>query len=167
MDEPLHINDCIDKYIHWIKFSSIEEKATDYLFDLTYRDLYEEKKVDLLIDKGADVNAKDQHGRSVLHLAVERDNLKMVKKLLNQSNIILNCYDKFGQTPLHYSVGNVSSLSIPYILLEAGVKVNSEDNYHRTALDVCDHNGCLKMENFLKKNGAKRSDHDWDSYEDD
>lgn len=161
------LSDVEKKCLHFISSSSLEQKATKYLFGSTYRDSYEEKEVDLAIKDGADVNAKDRHERSVLHLAVERDNLKMVKKLLNQPNIIVNCYDKFGQTPLHYAVGNVSSLSIPYILWEAGVEVNSEDNYHRTALDVCDDNGGLKMENFLKKIGGKRSGYDWDLYYED
>ncbi|XP_048251786.1 uncharacterized protein LOC124123099 [Haliotis rufescens] len=54
--------------------------------------------VDFLVDYGADVHMVDNDGDSLLHLACEKGNLKMVKHVVSYSNI--NLIDNFGWTPL-------------------------------------------------------------------
>ncbi|XP_048249106.1 serine/threonine-protein phosphatase 6 regulatory ankyrin repeat subunit C-like [Haliotis rufescens] len=54
--------------------------------------------VDFLVDHGADVNMVDNGRDSLLHLACEAGNLKMVKHVMPYSDI--NLRDNFGWTPL-------------------------------------------------------------------
>lgn len=39
---------------------------------------------DVLISNGADVNVKDPHGYSALHVAAEKGNLQLVKDLIER-----------------------------------------------------------------------------------
>ncbi|KAL6055298.1 Transient receptor putative cation channel subfamily A member 1 [Balamuthia mandrillaris] len=57
---------------------------------------------------------KDKHGQSVLHVAVDAENLDMVKFLLTQTNININTRDRNGWTPLHVacSSGNVAMVEL-------------------------------------------------------
>ncbi|XP_071098528.1 serine/threonine-protein phosphatase 6 regulatory ankyrin repeat subunit B-like [Haliotis cracherodii] len=54
--------------------------------------------VNFLVDHGADVHMVDNDGDSLLHLACEKGNLKMVKHVMSYSDI--NLRDNFGWTPL-------------------------------------------------------------------
>ncbi len=55
-----------------------------------------------LIQKGADINARDSNGMTPLMVAVESGNLEAVKLLL-ESGALINEQDKTGRTPLMFS----------------------------------------------------------------
>ena len=63
MLEILHIAE--EKYIPCVSSFSPDQKATKYLFGLTYRDVYEGKEVDIAIKDGANINAVDRNARSI------------------------------------------------------------------------------------------------------
>ncbi len=56
-----------------------------------------------LLARGADVNARIVDGRTVLHLAADRNNGVKVIELLLQRGAELNARDNQGQTPLFYA----------------------------------------------------------------
>lgn len=58
-----------------------------------------------MIKNGADANAIDHKGNSVLHIAVERNNVDSVSVILERSkNLDLNIQNFDGYTPLHLAV---------------------------------------------------------------
>ena len=57
----------------------------------------------ILIQHGGRVvtQAKDRHGRTALHYAVQHGNVRLIMLLLNHGSLV-NEQDKNGETPLHY-----------------------------------------------------------------
>ena len=56
--------------------------------------------IDELLDKGADVNATDASGDTVLHKAARKGSAHLVIRLLEEYNIIINAENTEGQSPL-------------------------------------------------------------------
>ena len=86
-----------------------------------------------LLDKGANVNAKDDTGKTVLHwVAPARDNPEMVKVLVAKGADV-NAKDNEGETALMIAASQ-SNPGILAELIEAGAEVNAQNNAGRTAL---------------------------------
>ena len=49
---------------------------------------------------GADINAKDEMGKTVLHAACREERLEVIQFLV-EKGAALNTMDKHGRTPLH------------------------------------------------------------------
>ena len=96
--------------------------------------------LELLLAKGADINAGDNHGNSPLADAVKLGDVKTVEFLLkNGANV--NTRDNDGKTPLHMVSAIVADRSTPgqitkitEMLIRSGADVNSRDNKQRTPL---------------------------------
>jgi serine/threonine-protein phosphatase 6 regulatory ankyrin repeat subunit A/serine/threonine-protein phosphatase 6 regulatory ankyrin repeat subunit B len=94
---------------------------------------------ELLISKGADVNAKDKNGLTPLHLACwqeAKDSSASVKALL-EAGANVKATDKDGWTPLHFAAQ--SHAEVIALLLRAGADVNaasSEENGRYTPIHV-------------------------------
>ncbi|KAK2543112.1 hypothetical protein Q9966_003368 [Columba livia] len=83
--------------------------------------------LDLLVKKGADVNAVErQGGRTPLHLAVEMENLNMATHLVKKLGADVTSRTFAGNTPLHLAAG-LGSPTLTKLLLKAG-KVLSLDS---------------------------------------
>ncbi|MCJ1357835.1 MAG: Ankyrin-2 [Icmadophila ericetorum] len=96
-----------------------------------------------------DVNVKNWDGVTPLHLATGRQNLKIVKLLLeNDANV--NIQIVAGYTPLHYSARE-GSIEILRVLLEHGADVDSRGQFGDTALHyaVVDKRTDLEMSELL------------------
>ena len=72
--------------------------------------------VKLLIEAGANVNAKDGYGRTALIYAVRKNSVDMAK-LLIEAGADVNVKDGYGNTALYYATGDVREL-----LLAAGAR---------------------------------------------
>ena len=59
------------------------------------------EKVDVLLNYGADINAKNISGKTPLHLAIDGKRLEVIKKLLERGAAI-NIKDKEGKSPEDY-----------------------------------------------------------------
>lgn len=114
----------------------------------------------ILIELGADVNAKDKVGRTPLIFATEYyDNESNdIIKLLIESGADVNCKDDTGLTPLMYATKE-HRVGIAKLLIESGADIQAKDKngwtvyryaetYHTTGVK----NLLVQIENKLEKN---------------
>jgi ankyrin repeat protein len=86
-----------------------------------------------LLTKGADVNAKDETGKTaLLWVAPARDNPEMVKLLIAKGADV-NAKDNEGETALMIAASQSNPETLA-ALLDAGAEVNAQNNAGRTAL---------------------------------
>jgi ankyrin repeat protein len=101
----------------------------------------------LLINKGANINAKDNSGMSVLMKFVYSGyykNIDVFKLLLSQENIDVNAKDNKGKTALIHAIKNNENLEVRYLLNREDIDVNIRDNNGRTALNYAAFSSSLK-----------------------
>ncbi|MHC9541916.1 MAG: ankyrin repeat domain-containing protein [Vulcanimicrobiota bacterium] len=85
--------------------------------------------VELLLEKGADINAKSTGGSTPLVRAVER-NLYDTASLLISKGAVVNSAGSFGWTPLH----SASSVNMAELLINNGADINVRLENGRTPL---------------------------------
>jgi ankyrin repeat protein len=88
--------------------------------------------VELLLDKGADIDAQDQYHFTPLHLASYEGRLEVVQTLLTKG-ANKNARDIGGGTPLCIGA-QCNKTEIVRVLINNGVDVNISENYKRTPL---------------------------------
>lgn len=73
-----------------------------------------EKFLALLIDSGADINSKNEMGKTALHVAISDFRSKNYLKILTDFGSDVNAQDKEGNTPLHWAIkmGNDVALQV-------------------------------------------------------
>ncbi len=88
------------------------------------------EQMKMLIAAGADVNAKDEYGRTALHYALyERQTAMQKIKMLIDAGADVNAEDKEGETPLMHATAEQMK-----VLIAAGANVNAKDKEEKTAL---------------------------------
>lgn len=118
-------------------------------------ELIENKKWDRIIDlikiEYFDLHFKDKKGRSILFWAINQDNTKAIKELLDL-NINTNNIG-FNLTALTYTSckQNIQAL---YYLLDKGILIDEKDINNSTALIHSTINNKIESIEFLVKNGA-------------
>lgn len=107
-----------------------------------------EKLLNVLLERGVDVDAKDHHGRTALHMLSDvrprglweywtpkRPYNKVIRILLKH-DCDMDAQDEKGRTPLHAACLDTYPLAIRH-LLHYGADVNVTDNKGETALSYC------------------------------
>ena len=106
----------------------------------------------ILLQNGADVNAKNNYHRTPLHLAVFHGHSKIAKLLL-QNGALVNAKCKAGETPLHFAAYKGHS-EVVEILLEFGASRDLKDDIDRTPLSLAEYykkGDCKKVIALLKQ----------------
>jgi ankyrin repeat protein len=104
--------------------------------------------VALLIEKGADVDAKDYHFRTPLHYAI--GDLE-VARLLVESGADVNVQDKEGRTPLDYAESEMRRVAA------SDGNANAEDKDRHAQLEDAERTNYAEVVRFLIAKGARRS----------
>jgi len=86
--------------------------------------------IELLIDKGADVNGKDDNDDTPLHLSINRN----ISELLIEHGADVNAKDCSGGTPLHSIIFNEDK-DLVALLITNGADLNSMNEDGQTPLD--------------------------------
>lgn len=115
--------------------------------------IHDEAKVRLLLAKGADVNAKQADGRSVLYQAASIGNGAAIAKLLLEKGADPNTPSATGQTPL-MAAANRSNTETLQMLLAKKVNVNARSGNGSTALIAAAGSGNPESVRLLLAAGA-------------
>jgi ankyrin repeat protein len=106
--------------------------------------------VQLLLAKGADVNAKDKKGKTALMWASREGHKEALQALLAKGADI-NAKDNDGDNALMYA-SYTGHKEVVQLLLAKGADVNAKDNYGKTALMLASQN---EVKELLIRAGAK------------
>jgi ankyrin repeat protein len=93
-------------------------------------------RIQILIEMGADVNAKDKNkwGHTPLHIA-SRDNHIEIAKLLIERGADVKAKDNDGWTPLHWASLH-NRIETAKLLIELGADLDAENNDGETPFDL-------------------------------
>ncbi len=131
-----------------------------------------EKAIDLLLQKGADVNTTDPTGRNALLVSVGSHQKEYIK-LLVSNGIDIDSQDNDGNTALHYPLINVleNKLYLPYskeivkILLEEGADPHIRNKEGKSPMDLAVESGENELINLLIDNKKTHYSHPWKVHE--
>jgi len=108
------------------------------------------RSLKLLLQKGADVNAKNKDDGTPLHKAIILENIEIIKLLLEKGAKI-NILDKNGVSALYIAVYN-NNKDIVELLLQYGADVNALNIYDISPLYIAIYNENKDMVELLLKN---------------
>ena len=108
---------------------------------------------DLLIQSGADVNAKDKSGFTPIYIAIYNDDLDYMKILIANGADVNTKY-RGGETLLQ-AASVTGKIEVVQFLLEAGADINAKDNTGWTALLRAVRSSDAKMVELLLEKGAE------------
>ncbi|KAM3528522.1 hypothetical protein NHJ13051_002343 [Beauveria bassiana] len=108
----------------------------------------------ILVQRGADVNARDFHGRSVLHWFAIQGCAETVPLLL-RSGASVDMQDHCGQTALHWAVASGHAATARR-LLKHNASAALLTNDGSTALHIAAYIGYLKMVHLLLRDKERR-----------
>ena len=109
--------------------------------------------VQLLYERGADINAKAQDGSTALHHAVEAGSLAVAKFLLKEGVSVDAKNSIHGGTAL-MDAASFGWDSIAVVLLQSGANVSMTSYKGQTALSVAAYNGHERTAKILLNSGA-------------
>ncbi len=128
-----------------------QEKINEQLMEaITGGDANEVKN---LVEKGADVNTKNEIGRTTLDIACDRKQAEIVGILL-ENGADVNCRDDLNATPLILASVHKENIKVLEVLLDNGADIDARDDFGRTALIYAAGFGDTEMVKFLLDKGA-------------
>lgn len=111
------------------------------------------EKLDILQSKGVNISAAQPDGNTLLHTAIAKNNLSLLKKL-EAYKIDVNAINKENMTALHKATLIAQNDEILKYLLSLGAKKDIKTEFDETAYDLALENEYLKKNNtsieFLK-----------------
>ncbi|KAK0761671.1 hypothetical protein N5P37_005653 [Trichoderma harzianum] len=132
---------------------STYESPTRNLTDLIIASHYGHRAVvKLLVEKGADIDAKDGGGRTPLLWATYNGH-KAIVELLVEKGADIEAKDNYGRTPLSWAAYN-GHKAIVELLVEKGADIAAKDDSGRTPLSWAAENGHEAIVELLVEKGA-------------
>ena len=101
-----------------------------------------EKKLAMLLAKNVKHSDTNLNGETILHLAIEKNNIMLIEKLLNLG-LDINSKDNNGVTPLHLAVMKAKNMSVIEFLLKNGADKNIKTQFGETVYDLALENEIL------------------------
>lgn len=83
-----------------------------------------------------DINAADNDGRTLLHIAATNDDYSPVVKLLATANADVNKRDSHGRTPLHNAAFNLDNDGVAKFLISMQADLSARDEQGMTPFDL-------------------------------
>ena len=111
-----------------------------------------QKAIKSLLEKGADINARNANGETCLFSAVKTNNPQIINILVN-GGASINDRDNLGSTALHCAVRWDAIESIK-TLISLGVNINAQNSSGKSPLAEAVLAGKTEASKFLLKNGA-------------
>jgi ankyrin repeat protein len=113
------------------------------------RDVYKEMMKEI---ESKGINEKNKDGETVLHLAVQYENIEKIKELIEKGADI-NIGDNKGRKVLHYAAlfGKTKTVKV---LIEKGANINATDNSRYVPLHLACLKGAIGVARVLVKAGA-------------
>ena len=108
--------------------------------------------VQLLIDRGADVNLRSSNGSTALHMAARSGNRKIAEILVACHKVEINSRDKIRQTPLHVACAN-GNKDLCALLLGNGADLTIKSAEGKTPLHVAVSGGNAHVARWLLNEG--------------
>ena len=90
--------------------------------------------VSLLIEKGVDINKKDNQNRTPLHICALYGQIQSANSLVD-AGVLLDEQDIHGKTPLHIALEH-NRIEIARILIQKGSNLELEDNKQMTPISM-------------------------------
>ncbi|MGC9119700.1 MAG: ankyrin repeat domain-containing protein, partial [Thermoproteus sp.] len=109
---------------------------------------------EVLLDTGADPNARGADGRTPLFIAVMFNYLGLAELLLKRGANV-NAKDGAGMTPLHAAFLDECCAECVELLLKHRANPNAKDNQKLTPLDYAARGGCAREFELLLRHGAR------------
>ena len=130
---------------------SVKLRAEDLNITLLYQG--EENKLKVLEKNGLIINQVQSSGNTLLHIATERNNLDLLKRLAS-FNIAINIKNKEGLTALQIGAMKAKDTKILQYLMHIGADKNVKTTFNETVYELASENEILKNKNinitFLK-----------------
>ena len=142
-------------------FSLLKTLVYDYHIDLNDKDCLnfkmalenERDEIALgLFDYGYDPKAKDEHGRSLLHIACEKGRLGVARALILHQHLELHDQDSDGNTPLVLAAENGREEVVLALINEFDCDPNNKDSKGRSLLHVALYGGWYGLFETLVNN---------------
>ncbi|KAM0424547.1 hypothetical protein ACHAPT_010263 [Fusarium lateritium] len=106
-------------------------------------------------DRGeGDINAKDERGSTALYVAVDRQDYKATKLLLNSATISANSKGPIGSTPFELAIKNGDREIVELFLEKGAVALDSRNHQERTPFMVAVSIGPESMVKFFLEKGG-------------
>lgn len=106
-----------------------------------------------LVSLGADLDAFDKNGLSIIHLAALYNAVKIIDMIVQRHLVDLETKTEDGFTAMHFAVvGN--NTTILQRLVEAGADINARNDMDKTPLDYAIQHGYEDATSLLLKYGA-------------
>ncbi len=103
-------------------------------------------KLRLLTKHGCNMAQPQENGNTLYHLAVEKNDLALLKKL-QKMKLPINAKNKEGNTALHIAAMKSENDAILKFLLEQGADKSAKTAFDESALDLASENELLKKNN--------------------
>jgi ankyrin repeat protein len=127
-----------------------QERANRNLLDAAEKGNLEEVK--RLLDKGAEVDARDIGDWTPLHLAADKGHTDVVRLLLDRGADVEASTDR-GRTPLHHAITE-GHTDVATVLLDRGADIDATDDDGQSPLDLAIFIRNIDVARFLILHGA-------------